>query len=170
MSAVAGMDDATVRIGLLLDAAQTQQNIAQGALERLREQTAGLDAVVRDEIHHSLLEALRAVAVDSERAAAALRRLQRVAGVRQLFINCAALLLSGAALGLLARELLPTPAELTVLSARRAELRADVARLVSDGAQTQLRSCGVAHRLCVRIDRAAPRYGADGDFLVIKGY
>lgn len=164
------MDEATVRMGLLLEAAQTQQNFAQGALERLREQAAGLDAVVREEIHHSLLEALRALTLDSERAAAALRRLQRVAGVRQLFINCAALLVSGAALGLVARELLPTPSELAVLSARRDELRLDVARLVSDGAQTQLRRCGVAHRLCVRVDRTAPRYGADGDFLVIKGY
>ena len=164
------MDDATVKMGLLLEAAQTQQNLAQGALERLREQTAGLDSVVREEIHQTLLEALRAVSTDSERAAAALRRLQRSAGARRLLINCGALLLSGAALGLVARELLPTPSELAVLAARRDELRADVARLASEGAQAQLRRCGVAHRLCVRIDRAAPRYGADGDFLVIKGY
>jgi len=170
MSAVSGMDDATVRMGLLLEAAQTQQNLAQGALERLREQTAGLDAVVREEIRHTLLEGLRAVTADSERAAAALRGLQRFAALRRLLINCGALLLSGTLLGLVARELLPTPSELAVLSARRDELRADIARLASEGAQAQLRHCGVAQRLCVRIDRAAPRYGPDGDFLVIKGY
>jgi len=34
----------------------------------------------------------------------------------------------------------------------------------------QLRHCGAARRLCVRVDRGAPLYGEAADFLVVKGY
>jgi hypothetical protein len=34
----------------------------------------------------------------------------------------------------------------------------------------ELRRCGDAQRLCVRVDRSAPAYGAGADFFIVKGY
>jgi hypothetical protein len=80
----ARIEDDTLRLGLLAEAVQGQQTLAGTALERLREHTAGLDAIVREEIRHTLVEELRSLGDDSRRAGAALRRLQRAAGVRVL--------------------------------------------------------------------------------------
>jgi hypothetical protein len=33
-----------------------------------------------------------------------------------------------------------------------------------------LRHCGDTSRLCVRIDRRAPVYGEQSDYLVVRGY
>jgi hypothetical protein len=33
-----------------------------------------------------------------------------------------------------------------------------------------LRHCGSDQRWCVRVDRKAPAYGEQGDYLVVKGY
>ena len=49
-----------MKLGLLMEAAQAQQGLAAQALERLREHTAGLDAVVREEIRATLIEELQA--------------------------------------------------------------------------------------------------------------
>jgi hypothetical protein len=34
----------------------------------------------------------------------------------------------------------------------------------------ELRRCGAAGRLCVRVDRKAGTFGEGGEFLVVKGY
>lgn len=66
--------------------------------------------------------------------------------------------------------LLPTRAEIEGLAARRDELSANIARLARQGGNVEFRRCGAEQRLCVRIERGAPAYGATGDFLVVKGY
>jgi len=66
--------------------------------------------------------------------------------------------------------LLPTSAEIQALGAKRDELTANIARLARQGANLELRHCGTTQRLCVRVERSAPAYGAAGDFLVVKGY
>jgi hypothetical protein len=33
-----------------------------------------------------------------------------------------------------------------------------------------LRHCGDAQRLCVRVERAAPRYGEGGEYAIVQGY
>jgi len=75
-------EDETLKLGLLMEAAQAQQTLAATALDRLREHTAGLDRVVREEIRATLLEEMQALDEESRRAAEALRRLQRTANLR----------------------------------------------------------------------------------------
>ena len=52
---VAGAEEETLKIGLLMEAVQAQQTLATSMLERLREHTAGIDAIVREEIRATLV-------------------------------------------------------------------------------------------------------------------
>ena len=166
----APMEDETLKVGLLMEAAQAQQALAATTLDRLREHTAGLDAIVREEIRGTLIEELRALGEDSQQAAAALRRLQRSANVRLVAWGAAVLSLAATLPCALEWWLLPTRAEFEALGARRDELSANIARLARQGGNVELRHCGNEQRLCVRIERGAPAYGATGDFRVVKGY
>jgi hypothetical protein len=166
----AAAEDETLKIGLLMEAAQAQQTLAASMLERLREHTAGLDAIVREEIRATLLEEIRALGEDSHRAADALRRLQRTANVRLIAWGAAVLSLAALLPCGIAWRLTPTRAEIQALAARRDELATSIADLSRQGGNVELRHCGPKQRLCVRIERGAPAYGAAGDFLVVKGY
>jgi len=164
------MEDETLKVGLLMEAAQAQQALAATTLDRLREHTTGLDAIVREEIRATLIEELRALGEDSQHAAAALRRLQRSANVRLIAWGAAVLGLAAALPCALAWWLLPTRGEIEALVARRDELSANITRLSRQGGNVELRHCGSEQRLCVRIERSAPAYGATADFRVVKGY
>ena len=165
----ARMEDETLKLGLLIEAAQAQQTLAAATLDRLREHTAGLDGVVREEIRSTLLEEMRALAEDSHGAAEALRRLQRSAKLRLASWAAGVLSLVSLLPFALFWWLLPTRDEIQTLTARRDELSANIARLSRQGAGVELRRCGVRQRLCVRVDRSAPAYGPAGDFLIVKG-
>lgn len=86
------MDDAgdeaestEISIGLLMEIAQAHQQLAEAALLRLKEHTAGLDAVVREEIRQTLIDELRGVHFESQRAVESLRRVQKAAELRILW-------------------------------------------------------------------------------------
>lgn len=159
-----------MKLGLLMEAAQAQQTLAATALDRLREHTAGLDAVVREGIRHALIEEMQALAEDTRRATDALRGLRHAANLRLLLWTATTVSLATAVPFGIAWYLLPTRADVAALIARRDELGASIARLTRQGGNVELRHCGVAQRLCVHVDRNAPVYGEGGDFLVVKGY
>lgn len=164
------MEDETIKLGLLMEAAHAQRALAETALEKLNAHVRELDTVVRDEIRHTLVEELQIVVNETRRSAEALRRLRRSANLRiglwslGLTLVCSAIPLS------LAWWFLPSSSEVSALSAKRDELASAVARLEQRGARVDLRRCGEANRLCVRVDRKAPAYGEAGDYLVVKGY
>ena len=164
------MEDTALKLGLLMEAAQAQQALAASALERLREHTAGLDAIVREEIRATILEELQSLGADSQRAAAGLRSLQRAADLRIALWSTAILSLSALVPIGVVRWLSPSRSEIAALGARRDELAFNIARLTQEGGRLELRHCGTAQRLCIRVDRAAPSYGERSDFLVVKGY
>jgi hypothetical protein len=164
------MEDETLKLGLLMEAAQSQHTLAATILDRLREHTAGLDAIVREEIRATLLEEMRALSEDSRLAAEALRRLQRTANLRLIAWSAAVFTLSSLVPCVIAWWLLPTRADVQTLGAKRDELIANIARLARQGGNVELRHCGTSQRLCVRVERGAPAYGEAGDFLIIKGY
>jgi hypothetical protein len=164
------MEDETLKLGLLMEAAQSQQTLAATILDRLREHTAGLDTIVREEIRTTLLEEMRALYEDSRRAAEALRRLQRTANLRLMVWSAAVFTLTSLVPCAIAWWLLPTRADVQALGAKRDELTANIARLARQGGNMDLRHCGTNQRLCVRVERNAPPYGEAGDFLIIKGY
>lgn len=166
----ARLEDDTFRLGLLMEAAQAQQTVATAALERLREHTAGLDAIVREEIRATIVEEMHALAEDSVRAAQALRSLRRAASWRLAGWNAAIVGLSALIPFGLAQWWLPDHAEVAALVARRDQLNANLRQLAGEGGQIEIRHCGRAQRLCVRIDGSAPPYGEAADFRILKGY
>jgi len=166
----AQMEDGTMRLGLLMEAAQAQQTLAATALDRLREHTAGLDGIVREEIRATVLEEMRSLTEDGRRAAEALRGLTRVANRRLLLSSVALLALSALVPGAIAWWLLPSHAEIAALSSTRERLTASIEQLAHQGGRVELRRCGPGQRLCVRIDRSTPPYGDAADFRVVKGY
>lgn len=163
-------EDDTFKLGLLMEAAQGQQTLATAALERLREHTAGLDAIVREEVRATIVEEMRALAEDSVRAAEALRALGRAASWRVGIWNAAIVALSVLIPFGLAQWWLPSHAEIAALMARRDQLTANLRQLAQAGGQIEIRHCGRAQKLCVRIDRGEPPYGEAADFRVLKGY
>src|SRR5271167_1969473 len=80
-----GVDDATMKVGLLMESAQTHQKIAEAHLEKLRAHTQELDGVVREEIRRTLIEELQELTTESTRAAQALHGMKRAANMRGLF-------------------------------------------------------------------------------------
>jgi hypothetical protein len=163
-------EDNTLKLGLLMEAAHTQQALAEATLEKLNAHTRELDTVVRDEIRHTLVEELQVVMNESRRAAEALRGLSRSANLRAVLWNLGLTLLCSAVPLSLEWWFLPSQAELAALRAKRDELAANITRLEQRGARIDLRRCGGTDRLCVRVDRKAPTYGDTGDYFVVKGY
>src|SRR5256885_6807294 len=71
------VEDLSMKVGLLMEAAETQQALAAAALEQLRAHAAGLDGIVREEIRATLIEELGALDEDSRRAGESLRALKQ---------------------------------------------------------------------------------------------
>jgi hypothetical protein len=164
-----GLDDATFKVGLLMESAQAHQKLAEGQLERLRAHTQDLDSVVRDEIRRTLVEELQMLTAEAARATRALEK-SRGSGLRTAVSSLVvAVLCTLVPIGI-TRWALPSAADIGALRARRDELRANLSKLEQQGARIEWRRCGEASRLCIRVDRKAPAYGEKGDFLVIAGY
>jgi hypothetical protein len=165
-----GVDETTMKFGLLMESAQAHQRMAESHLEKLRAHTQDLDGVVREEIRRTLVEELDELTAESRRAAQALKGMKRAAHLRGLVFSVATVFLSAAIPSGLAFWLLPSSSQLEALRTRREELRASVARLEQSGARVDWRHCGEQARLCVRVDRSAPSYGDKADYFVVKGY
>jgi hypothetical protein len=165
-----GMGDAAMQLGLLMETAQAQQRLGQESLERLAAHTRDLEAIVREEIRRTAAEELGSLASESRRATESLQRMRRAANVRVLSWTVAIVTVcSGVAVGE-AWWMLPSQHEMAALRSRRDALAANIARLQDRGGAVDLRRCGASARLCVRVDRHAPAYGADADYLIVKGY
>jgi hypothetical protein len=162
--------DATVRIGLLLEAIESQRAQAARQLESLQQLLDGLDEQVRAEIRLTLTEELRGLGDEGLRTAAALRSAARALTLRQALWAAALASLCAGLPVLLCLKLLPSRSEVAALAEARTQLGAQVARLTQQGGRVQLGRCGAGARLCVRIDRSAPLYGEHGEFAVLQGY
>lgn len=166
----AAMADEAMKLGLLMEAAQAQQHLGRESLERLAAHTRDLEVIVRDEVRRTVAEELGSLASESRRATESLQRMRRAANARVLLWTVSiAAVCSGVAMGE-AWWMLPSQHEVAALRARRDALVANIARLQDHGGSVDLRRCGAQARLCVRVDRHAPAYGADADYLVVKGY
>ncbi len=166
----APFDDATIKVGLLMEGAQAHQKMAEEQLDRLRAHTRELDGVVRDEIRRTLVEELRALTAEAARVTLSLRKLRAAGRLRGAAWSLASTILCTFSVAVAAHWVLPSPGEFATLRARRDELAANLAKLEQQGGRIDWRRCGDARRLCVRIDRKAPPYGDQADYLVIAGY
>ena|SRR5579872_2525877 len=163
------MDETTMKVGLLMEAAQAQQRAIDASLQRLTQLMAGLDEVVREELRRAFAEEFRALGTASEVAAQALARVRQSASRRTALWAMAVTLASAAAPCFVSWAILPSRVEVARLRAERNSLTESVAELQRQAGRMDLRRCGDALRLCVRIDRTAPAYGASGDYLVVRG-
>jgi hypothetical protein len=164
------IDDTTMKFGLLMESVQAHQKLAESHLEQLRAHTRDLDAVVRDEIRRTLIEELQSLWAESKRVTEALTRIRRGATLRVgLWSIATAILCAGIPVGII-RWTVPSGSDVTALRARRDELSASVAILEGRGGRIDWRRCGERARLCVRVDRKAPTYGDNADYLVVAGY
>ncbi len=164
------MDDATARAGLLMETVERQQQQAQLAIERLSALAQGLDQVVRQEIRSAFAEEFQMLGEASRRAAEALHSVRRVASVRIALWALAVTSACAAIPAAVAWVVLPSRAELAQMRRERDELAASVAHLRAQGGEIDLRRCGAADRLCVRVERSGPAYGANADYLIVKGH
>lgn len=164
------LDDATMKVGLLMESAQAHQKSAEAQLEKLRAHTQDLDGVVRDEIRRTLVEELRALTAEATRACQALQKIRGAGKLRgAAWSLVAAILCLGSVIGV-GRLAFPSASEIASLRARRDELVANLKTLEQQGGRIDWRRCGEARRLCVRVDRKAPTYGERSDYFVIDGY
>lgn len=167
------MDEESLKLGLLLETAQTHQKLVEALIEKLKAHTQGLEAVVREEVRRALDEELRELEQQANQAAEALEKMRRAADWRQILLGgVLAVLVAGITLGgfwLMA----PSREEILKLRAERAELQSAIDLLASRGGRADLKPCGAdkshAH-LCVRVEPRLGRYGEERDYFVIKGY
>jgi len=164
------MDDTTMKVGLLMEAAQAQQKAAESSLKKLRAAANDLATVVREEVHRVVLEELHSLAADSKRASEALQAVRRTANARALVWSVGTTMLCSAIALAVACWIMPSRADIAVLRARRDELVTQIANLEKRGGRIDLRRCGDGARLCVRVDRKAPIYGEQSDYLIVRGY
>ena len=170
MSASPTVDGDTVKLGLLMETMEIQQRTVDEALQRLQAHTRGLDVVVRDEIHRTLVDMLQEFANETSGAAETMKTIQRTMSIRSAIFALVLGAISAALPAGFAIWMLPAPGELAALREQRARLSHDVAELRGVGAEVEWHRCGDSHRLCFRVDRNAPAFGGHGDFLVPRGY
>lgn len=163
------MDSGSMKLGLLMETAQSHQKLAEAAIGKLHEHTQGLEAVVRDELRHVLVDELTAVRAEIQDAMKSLQALKRAANARTTLWTLGVGAIAATNALLIAWWFLPKPVEIAGLRAEREELASNIAILERHGARADLRRCG-AGRICVRVDLKARRYGNHPDYLVIRGY
>jgi hypothetical protein len=164
------MDDESMKFGLLMESAQAHQRLAEAQIEKLRAHTQDLDGVVREEIRRTLVDELKCLTAETDRAAQALRGVRHAVNRRSLVSNIGLAVLCTALPAIITRYVLPNRDEIESLRLRRDALTQNIRELERRGAKLDLRTCGEPPRLCVRIDRKAPVFGAEADFYVVKGY
>jgi hypothetical protein len=164
------MDEETMKLGLLVEVAETHQKLVTAMLAKLQQHTQGLDGAVRQEIRRTLLEELQGVHTESQRATDALRRVQRAANLRVAFWTVGLTALCATVSVAVAWWWLPLPSELQALRAQRDELVAGLEQLNKMGGKADLQHCGEERRLCVRVDPTAGHFGKQSDYYVIHGY
>jgi hypothetical protein len=163
------MDQDSVKLGLLMETAERHQKLAEAAIGKLNEQAHGLEAVVRDQIRRAVVEEMTNVRAETQRAVEALKKVKRAANARVTLWTIGLTTISVSIALFVAWWVLPTRAEIIALRAERDDLASNVASLNRRGARADLRLCGTGH-LCVRVDMNAPRYGAQTDYFIIRGY
>ena len=158
-----------MKLGLLTEAAQQHQRLAETGLARLEQQLRELDCAVRDEVRRSLQAELLALTSEGRRTAAALTAARRAVSVGAALWSLGVTACCCAAMVGTVMWWLPSRSEIDTLRVKRDGLAAAIAGLEQRGARLDVRRCGGSGQLCVRVDRKAPAYGSGGDYFVVKG-
>ena len=175
------MDDATVTAGVLLEAAQTQQKIAEASFQRLdalakllrdlpKDAATDLAAAVGTTIRQELAGARQDILGLTAALRAARVRMTRTLAI----IGGGVVLAAVASVAAVLLWVLPSPEEMGKLRADKASLAAAVEDLNARAGRIQLRNCanpGQKARICARVDASAGQFGPKGEtYMVLAGY
>jgi hypothetical protein len=164
------VDPQTMKLGLLLETAQSHQDLADDSLKRLQAHTQGLDAVVRDEIRRAVIAELADLVEHCNGAAQGLKALGRAVQLRTVWCSAVLCAVPAVLVSVLVWWWLPRPERIAALRAQQQQLSDNLAQLSRSGGRIELRNCGTPARLCVKVDRRAPAFGPQADYLVVQGY
>jgi C4-dicarboxylate-specific signal transduction histidine kinase len=170
MNAPAPLDDKTMKLGLLLETAQTQQRLIGLSLRQLKAHTQELDDIVREQIRRTLAEEFGALVEEAARALQVLRDLKRSARLQIASWTMLATIIVSAIAVLCVWWLIPSQAQISALRLKQQQLSTAIDTLQQLGGRIDLRRCGDTERWCVRVERQAPAYGEQSDYYVVKGY
>jgi Na+-transporting NADH:ubiquinone oxidoreductase subunit NqrB len=170
MSTPAQLDPDTMKLGLMMETAQTQQRLTASTLKQLKAHTQELDNIVREQIRRTLTDEFGALIEEAEHAIQLLRGLKQATRWQFASWTILATVLVGAISMLCVWCLVPSSAQISALRTRQQQLIAAIDALEQRGGRIDLRRCGSSDRWCVRVDRQAPTYGEQSDYYVVKGY
>ncbi len=164
MKSDAATESPPIELGRILETVHAQQSQLYDMLASLETRSRDLDASVGEAVQRALTQSA------GLRATEKLAQVQRTATAR--YARWSFGVVSGCALvpALLSWMLMPSRTQLLQARQSYEQLLAGVAQLSHEGGRIELRHCGTANRLCVRVDRKSPFYGESGDFIVLRGY
>jgi hypothetical protein len=153
-----------VDLSQILATVHAQQSQIHGVLATLDSRARDFDSTLGEAVQRALADAA------GIRAAETLSQVHRGTALR--FARWCFGVVSACALvpTLISWALLPSRAQLLQARQSLEQLSSGVAQLSRQGGRIELRHCGDANRLCVRVDRKAPFYGENADYMVLKGY
>lgn len=151
-------------LGQVLEAVHAQQSQIRVMLTTLDTRSRDFDSALAEAVQQAFLDAA------GLRAAERLSQIHRATGMRFALwsfgiVSCCSLVPAAASW-----MLMPSRTQVTQARQDLDRLSAGIARLSGEGGRIEMRHCGEAARLCVRVDRKRPFYGENSDYAVLKGY
>ena len=155
---------APVDLGRVLETVHAQQSQIHGMLATLDTRSRDLDSTMGEAVQRAFMDAA------GLRAAEKLSQIHRATGMRFALWSFGIVSACSLVPTVLTWMLMPSRAQVTQARQSLDQLSAGIARLSREGGRMDLRHCGEANRLCVRVDRKTPFYGEKADYAVVKGY
>jgi len=155
---------APVDLGRVLETVHAQQSQIHGMLATLDARSRDLDSTMGEAVQRAFMDAA------GLRAAEKLSQIHRATGMRFALWSFGIVSACSLVPTVLTWMLMPSRAQVTQARQSLDQLSAGIARLSREGGRMDLRHCGEANRLCVRVDRKAPFYGGNADYAVVRGY
>ena len=155
---------APARVVQILETINAQQSQIHGMLALIDTRARELDTAVGEAVQRAFADAA------GLHAGRRFAQLQRTTGLRLALWSIGVVAACALLPTVLTWMLMPSRAQITQARQTLAQLSAAVAQLSREGGRIDLRHCGTDERLCVRVDRRAPPYGENADYMVLKGY
>jgi len=157
-------ESAPVDLGRVLETVHAHQSQIHGMLATLDTRSRDLDSAMGEAVQRAFMDAA------GMRAAEKLSQIHRATGMRFALWSFGIVSACSLVPTVLTWMLMPSRAQMTQARQSLDQLSAGIARLSREGGRMDLRHCGEANRLCVRVDRKTPFYGESADYAVVKGY
>jgi hypothetical protein len=164
MKSESSIESAPLDQGGTLEIVHAQQSQIHGLLATLDSRWKDLDASLGEAVQRAFMDAA------GLRAAEKLSQVHRATGMRFARWSFGVVLACALVPTCLSWLLMPSRTQLLQARQTLDQLSAGVSQLSREGGRIQLRHCGEANRLCVRVDRKSPFYGENADYVILKGY